>query len=98
MRPAPGLRPGLTQGNAKRLVKDLRAALGTEVTLIAPDSFAGDDIAKELGAVGEGLRVTLPGIPPEELPPAGKQFLREFGGEAFVERGGLGSPEAAQAA
>jgi branched-chain amino acid transport system substrate-binding protein len=69
---------GLTQGNAKRLVEDLRAALRPDVTLIGPDSFAAADIAKELGAAGEGMRVTSPGVAPEELPPAGQRFLREF--------------------
>jgi branched-chain amino acid transport system substrate-binding protein len=69
---------GLPQGNAKRLVQDLRAALGTDVTLIAPDSFAGDDTAKEMGRPGEGLRVTSPGIPAEELPPAGQRILHEL--------------------
>ncbi len=85
---------GLTQGNAKRLLEDLRAALGPGVTLIGPDSFAAADIAKELGPAGEGMRVTEPGIPPEELPPAGKRFLREFG---VAPTDALWAPEAAQA-
>jgi branched-chain amino acid transport system substrate-binding protein len=83
---------GVTEGNAKRLVQDLRAALGTEVTLIGPDSFHSDDIAKEFGRAGEGIRFTSPGIPPKELPPAGQRFLHELGAaEPFV-------AEAAQAA
>jgi branched-chain amino acid transport system substrate-binding protein len=69
---------GVTEGNAKRLVQDLRAALGPVVTLIAPDSFAAGDIAAEFGTPGEGIRVTNPGIPPEELPPAGQRFLHEL--------------------
>jgi branched-chain amino acid transport system substrate-binding protein len=87
---------GLTQLNAKRLVLDLRAALGPAVTLIAPDSFAGDDIARALGRAGEGMRVTVPGFPPDALPAAGKRFVREFG-VARVEPRALGAPEAAQA-
>jgi branched-chain amino acid transport system substrate-binding protein len=70
---------GLTEGNAKRLVQDLRAALGTDVTLIAPDSFLSPNTAKELGRPGDGMRVTNPGIPPEELSPAGQRFLHELG-------------------
>jgi branched-chain amino acid transport system substrate-binding protein len=73
---------GLPEGNAKRLVQDLRAALGTDVTLIGPDSFAADDIAKEFGRAGEGIRVTSPGIPADELPPAGQRFLHELLGAA----------------
>lgn len=87
---------GLTQVNAKTLVEDLRAALGAEVVLIAPDSFAASDVVRGLGAAGEGMLVTVPGIPPEALPPAGKRFLRSFG-HAAVEPG-QGAPEAAQAA
>ena len=70
---------GLPEQNAKTLIEDLRAALGPKVPLVAPDSFAADDIAQELGPVGDGLLVTVPGVPPEALPPAGKRFLREFG-------------------
>jgi branched-chain amino acid transport system substrate-binding protein len=84
---------GLTQGNAKRLVRDLRAALGPEVTLIGPDSFAADDIAAEFGTPGEGLWVTSPGFPAEELPPAGQSFMHEL-----VPTEPLYAPEAGQAA
>jgi branched-chain amino acid transport system substrate-binding protein len=84
---------GVTDGNAKRLVQDLRAALGTEVTLIGPDSFQGDDLAAEFGTTGEGLWVTGPGFIAEELPPAGQRFLQEL---APAEP--LYAPEAGQAA
>jgi branched-chain amino acid transport system substrate-binding protein len=86
---------GLTQGNANRLVKDLRAALGSGVVLIAPDSFAADDIAEGLGAAGEGTLVTNPGFPPEKLPATGQRFLREF---APASANPIYAPEAAQAA
>ena len=86
---------GLTQGNAGRLLQDLRAALGPRVTFIGPDSFLADDIAEELGAAGEGMRVTNPGVPPEQLPPAGKRFLRELGVASTEARY---APEAGQAA
>jgi branched-chain amino acid transport system substrate-binding protein len=86
---------GVTEINGKRLVLDLRAALGPRVTFIGPDAFAGDDTARELGAAGEGMYVTLPGLPPSALPTAGKRFRRE----ARVPPGvaGFGAPEAAQA-
>jgi branched-chain amino acid transport system substrate-binding protein len=86
---------GVTELNGKRLVLDLRAALGRRVTFIAPDSFAGDETARELGAAGEGMRVTLPGIPPAALPPAGKRFRREVGAPPGI--AAFGAPEAAQA-
>jgi branched-chain amino acid transport system substrate-binding protein len=87
---------GVTEINGKRLVLDLRAALGKRVAFIGPDSFAGDDTARELGAAGEGMYVTLPGLPPAALPAAGKRFRREAGVPPGV--AGFGAPEAAQAA
>jgi branched-chain amino acid transport system substrate-binding protein len=89
---------GLPEQNAKRLVEDLRAALGPGVPFVAPDSFAADDIAEELGPVGEGFRVTVPGAPPGALPPAGERFLRDFGQEPVPPGTPPGAPEAAQAA
>ena len=86
---------GLTQGNAKALVEDLRAAL-PDVQLLAPDGFAHGDVAQGLGPAGEGMLVTVVGIPAELLPPTGKEFIREFG-TAVDEPAGLGAPEAAQA-
>jgi branched-chain amino acid transport system substrate-binding protein len=88
---------GLTQDNAKRLVEDLRAALPPGVALIAPDSFAHSDVAKELGPAGERMFVTSTSFPHESLPPAGKRFIREFG-RSIDEPAFLGAPEAAQAA
>jgi branched-chain amino acid transport system substrate-binding protein len=87
---------GVTQGNAKALVEDLRAELGGRIPFIAPDSFAATDIARALGKAGEGMYVTVPGIPPPELPAAGKRFLRAFG-HPEVEAITLWAPEAAQA-
>jgi branched-chain amino acid transport system substrate-binding protein len=88
---------GLPSLNGKTLVEALRAALPNDVTLVVPDGFAFTDVAKELGPIGDGLVATVPGIPHEALPPAGKRFLRAFG-PAEVELGQLGAPEAAQAA
>ena len=86
---------GLQEGNGRRLVHDLRAALGQSVPLIAPDGFR---YAEGLGPDGAGLRYTTVGVPAELLPPAGQRFLNEFGQPAFDERSFLGAPEAAQAA
>ena len=87
---------GLTQDNAKTLVEDLRAALPPGVETIAPDGFAFSSVAQELGAAGEGMLVTSTSVPSALLPPAGEQFVREFGHDAG-EPGFLGAPEAAQA-
>ncbi len=70
---------GLTQVNAKRLVEDLRASLPRNVELIGPDSFAAEDVARELGAAGEGMYVTVPGIPVGALPAAGERLVLALG-------------------
>lgn len=88
---------GLTQVNAKRLVEDLRAAVGLDTIFIAPDSFAADDIARELGPAGEGLYATEPGTTPDRLPRAGRRFLRALGLTPAKARE-TWAPEAAQAA
>jgi branched-chain amino acid transport system substrate-binding protein len=84
--------------NAKTLIEDLRAALRVDVELVGPDAFAFSGIAQELGPAGAGMLVTVPGIPAELLPPAGKRFAREFGRAAVLEPGQLGAYEAAQSA
>ena len=85
---------GLPQGNADTLIRDLKAAL-PDVAIITPDSFAGKDMARELGPIGDGLLTTVPGVPVSELPPAGQRFLRDSGAE--IVGTGTGPPEAAQA-
>jgi branched-chain amino acid transport system substrate-binding protein len=85
---------GLPEGNADTLIQDLKAAL-PDVTIITPDSFAAEDVARKLGPIGNGLITTVPGVPPSELPPAGQRFLRESGAE--IVGTGTGPPEAAQA-
>jgi branched-chain amino acid transport system substrate-binding protein len=86
---------GLPEGNAKTLIQDLRTELG-QAPIITPDSFASEDIAGELGQIGDGMLTTVPGIPRSVLPAAGKKFLREFGDTEALP-GGQGAPEAAQA-
>ena len=85
---------GVTEGNADTLIQDLKAAL-PEVAIITPDSFAAEDMARELGPIGDGLITTVPGVPVSELPPAGQRFLRDSG--ARIVGTGTGTPEAAQA-
>jgi branched-chain amino acid transport system substrate-binding protein len=86
---------GLDEGNGRRLVQDLRAALGPSVLLIGPDGF---NATAAVGSGETGLRYTAVGVPAEQLPPAGKRFLKEFGQPPFDQRGFFGAPEAAQAA
>ena len=70
------------------LVRDLRAVLGPDVALIAPDGFALiDDLLKLAGPGARGMYVTNYGIPNSELPARGKRFLEDF---AAARRGATG--------
>ena len=89
---------GLTQYKGKRLIDDLRAALGPKILLAGSDTFLLPGVAEGIGPAGEGLIATAAGIPTEELPPAGKRFLRAFKKQGTVRPSFLGATEAAQAA
>ncbi len=88
---------GLPQFNAKQLIDDLRAVLPGNVTLIGPDSFAAPEIARDLGAAGEGMFATVPAIPVEALPAEGRRITRKLGLVAG-DPDSTYVPEAAQAA
>jgi branched-chain amino acid transport system substrate-binding protein len=74
---------GIICNNGGKLIKDLRAGLGPDVTLFAPDGFTPIDEAtvKTAGAASEGMYITQPGIPSEQLTGAGKTFVEDFGKE-----------------
>ena len=62
-----------------RLIRDLRAALGSDVAIIAPDGFGlYADLVKLAGDAAKGMYVSQYGIANSKLPPRGKQFLRSF--------------------
>jgi DNA-binding SARP family transcriptional activator/ABC-type branched-subunit amino acid transport system substrate-binding protein len=73
-RPEAVLLAGAAPPHADSLLRDLRAALGRDVALIA----------REGGPAARGVYVGNYGIPNADLPPAGRQFLEELeasGGE-----------------
>ena len=86
------------QAYVKRLVHDLRSALGPRVVIAGTDNFLFPGALDELGPVGEGLLATTIGIPSVKLPRAGRTFLAALGKERSTDTGFVGAPEAAQAA
>ncbi len=61
------------------LIRDLRAVLGPDVALIAPDGFASiTDLLSLAGAGAQGMYVSNYGVPNSHLPPRGKRFLEDF--------------------
>jgi branched-chain amino acid transport system substrate-binding protein len=70
---------GYLETNGVRLIRDLRAVLGPEVTLLAPDGFASPaQIVEGAGPAAEGFTLTIAGLPNDELPAAGQEFAARF--------------------
>ena len=70
---------GYLENNGVRLIRDLRAVLGTEVALLASDGFASPaQVVEGAGPAAEGFTVTIAGVPSNELPAAGREFAERF--------------------
>lgn len=83
---------GLLTPETGRMIRELRATLGRDVSLSAPDSFfLPDDLRMLAGEAAEGMYVTNYGVPNDKLPPRGRRFLGSFA----AERGGDAGPDLA---
>jgi len=72
---------GIIDNNAPQLYKDLNAAL-PEAKLFGPDGVATVDFTKEIPAeVQKQTYLTAPTLSPDELPPAGQQFYKDYEAE-----------------
>jgi DNA-binding SARP family transcriptional activator/ABC-type branched-subunit amino acid transport system substrate-binding protein/streptogramin lyase len=70
---------GFLYPNGGDLVRDLRARLGPDVALVAPDRFGPvPDLLEAAGPAARGTYLSVYGMPNSELPPPGKRFLEEF--------------------
>ncbi len=74
---------GLICENGGKLIKDLRAGLGSSVKLMAPDGFTpiSADVQGAGAAATEGMTVSVAGLPNEQLGSTGKKFVTEFGAQ-----------------
>ncbi len=79
---------GITQDNAGRLFKDLRAGLGPDVKLMGPDGIYEDAFIEAAGPAAEGVYATFGAAPPDKLTGAGADWR-----QAYVDRFGS-QPEA----
>ncbi|RKQ87124.1 amino acid/amide ABC transporter substrate-binding protein (HAAT family) [Solirubrobacter pauli] len=73
---------GITANNAVQIFKDVAAAL-PDAPLLGPEGVgeSGFFDPKEGGLpadVASRVRITIPGVAPEEYPPAGKEFLAAY--------------------
>jgi branched-chain amino acid transport system substrate-binding protein len=86
---------GALTANGPQLLTDLRAALGPDVRILAPDGFSDFKALKQdVGAPAEGIVVSVPAVPAERLAPSGRRFVEDF--EEAI--GGVSSPHAITAA
>jgi len=87
---------GYLSANGGRLIADLRRALGSRARLIGPDGFAApSQLVEGAGPAAEGFIWTIPVVPNEELPQAGRELAADFD-ERFSSRPCCYSVHAAQ--
>jgi branched-chain amino acid transport system substrate-binding protein len=68
--------------NGGKLIKDLRATLGADFPIIAPDGFTPISATIEgAGAAANGMYISQPGVPEDQLKGKGKQFVADFKAE-----------------
>lgn len=73
---------GIVCNNGGKLIKDLRAGVGPDVQIIGPDGWTPISATIEgAGEASEGMYITQPGIPADQLKGEGKTFVEEFTAE-----------------
>jgi branched-chain amino acid transport system substrate-binding protein len=72
---------GIIDNNGPQLYKDMNAAM-PDAKLFGPDGMATVDFTKEIDAdVQAQTFLTAPTVSPDELPPAGQKFYKDFTAE-----------------
>ena len=72
---------GILQNNGPQLAKDMNAAL-PDAKLFGPDGMADTEFTKDLPAkVQAQTYLTAPTLSPDDLPPAGQQFYKDYEAE-----------------
>jgi branched-chain amino acid transport system substrate-binding protein len=89
---------GILSPNTATMVKELRAALGPGVRILATDGFSGFPLVRILlGTTAEGMLISEAGVPNSQLPASGRKFVTAFS-KAVDETPGSYPAYAAQAA
>ncbi len=71
---------GLECENGGKLIKDLRAGLGANFLIEAPDGFSSfTSTIKDAGSASNGMYISIAGEPYQFLNSAGKAFAKAFG-------------------
>jgi branched-chain amino acid transport system substrate-binding protein len=71
---------GIIENNAAQLIKDKVGAgmSNEEVLFVGPDGIFVDTLITQGGNAVEGIYTSFGGIPPEELGPAGQEFIDKY--------------------
>jgi branched-chain amino acid transport system substrate-binding protein len=73
---------GIVCLNGGKLIKDLRAGLGEDFTILGPDGFTPISATIEgAGAAANNMYISQPGLPEDKLTGAGRQFVADFKAE-----------------
>jgi branched-chain amino acid transport system substrate-binding protein len=92
---------GLNDAPAADFVRAARAAMGRRLAVIAPDSFLpASDLLQDIGPAAAGMYVigSLVTDPAQQLPPAGREFVRQLSATQQGRTINIFAPYAAQAA
>jgi branched-chain amino acid transport system substrate-binding protein len=69
---------GIVCNNGAKLLKDLRAGLGSGPVFVGPDGWTPYSATLAAGSAAQGMYVSYAGQPLEKLPATGKRFIRAF--------------------
>jgi branched-chain amino acid transport system substrate-binding protein len=85
---------GIVCNNGAKLLKDLRAVLGTAPVFVGPDGWTPYSATLAAGSAAQNMYVSYAGLPLEKLGPAGKKFIKAFGKFLGLKKGELPPPYA----
>jgi branched-chain amino acid transport system substrate-binding protein len=72
---------GITQNNAGKLFKDLRAVLGNQVKLMGPDGILEEAFIKDAGDAAEGVYITFGGLTPDRYTGPALEWKNKYVGK-----------------
>ncbi len=74
---------GIVCNNGGKLIKDLRSSLGADFPIFGPDGWTPieDATVKTAGPAANGMLISQPGVPIDQLKGAGAEFASEFEAE-----------------
>ena len=85
---------GIVCNNGAKLLKDLRAVLGSGPVFVGPDGWTPYSATLAAGSAAQGMYISYAGLPLEKLGPNGKKFIKTFSKYLRLKKGELPPPYA----